>query len=743
MTPSIDPALIARLSGALTTAAGEFGTLGDRLSVLGHDLDTLRDQLTATDPAGPDSDPEPGSARRVPSGAAGTESPATTAAPSDPTPGAPRTAAPDSGVAEAERPGSGADHPGSGDHPAAGPAPAPRPEPARPAAAPWGVPPPPPSTRSPWEAPRSGPPHPASAQFAAHPYPPARPSLPSRARYAAATTTTPPGPPRPPAPAGPPATPWWQREGVISRILAVAGVGVTLIGVVMLLVLAAQAGIFGPIPRVVAGGALAAALVAAGTRVYDRAGGRVGGIALAATGFAGAYLDVIAVTTIYDWLDPVPGFAAALGIAAAGVGLAMQWRSQSLAVLVVAGAAVLAPIVTVELTLLAFLIVLQVVCVPVQYRFDWPLLHVVRTAPAVLATHIAIVAVVLDSPDRGEAALVLTAAVAVALAGLVGTLVTGRHRTGDIVSAMAFALATTPLLAAPALFDRPASMLVSAVYAAVLLTVTGAALLPGIREIVRIPPQTTAVTAIAGSFALLETCLTVTTESTLPLALFLVAACYLAIAGQTGHRLAAIIGACFAVPGGLAFLAIAGPDTLTTESAAVRQLGSGTTASAIAGLGLVAVALWALLQPFARRGRDDFATTLSWIVFGIAGLYLVTAATVSAAVAVHADGFLVGHSIATIAWMAAALAALLFGLRRMSGESAATARAALVSGLVLTAAALAKLFLFDLATLDGVVRVAAFLVVGILLLVAGTRYARAFAEDGSRDSERPAPDAPR
>lgn len=515
--------------------------------------------------------------------------------------------------------------------------------------------------------------------------------------------------------------------------------GVTLIGVVMLLVLAAQAGIFGPIPRVVAGGALAAALVAAGTRVYDRAGGRVGGIALAATGFAGAYLDVIAVTTIYDWLDPVPGFAAALGIAAAGVGLAMQWRSQSLAVLVVAGAAALAPIVTVELTLLAFLIVLQVVCVPVQYRFDWPLLHVVRTAPAVLATHIAIVAVVLDSPHHGGAALVLAAAVAVALAGLAGTLVTGRHRPGDIVSAMAFALATTPLLAAPALFDRPASTLVSAVYAAVLLTVTGAALLPGIREIVRIPPQTTAVTAIAGSFALLETCLTVTTESTLPLALFLVAACYLAIAGQTGRRLAAIIGACFAVPGGLAFLAIAGPDTLTTESAAVRQLGSGTTASAIAGLGLVAVALWALLRPFARRGGDDFAITLSWIVFGIAGLYLVTAATVSAAVAVHADGFLAGHSIATIAWMAAALAALLFGLRRLSGDSAATARAALVSGLVLTAAALAKLFLFDLATLGGVVRVAAFLVVGILLLVAGTRYARAFAEDGSRDSEHPAP----
>ena len=55
--------------------------------------------------------------------------------------------------------------------------------------------------------------------------------------------------------------PWWQREGVISRVLAVAGVGVTLVGVLMLLVLAAQAGFFGPVARVVAGGGLSVVLV--------------------------------------------------------------------------------------------------------------------------------------------------------------------------------------------------------------------------------------------------------------------------------------------------------------------------------------------------------------------------------------------------------------------------------------------------------------------------------------------------
>ncbi|MFE3618420.1 hypothetical protein, partial [Streptomyces anulatus] len=96
--------------------------------------------------------------------------------------------------------------------------------------------------------------------------------------------------------------PWWQREGVISRVLAVAGVGVTLVGVLMLLVLAAQAGFFGPGARVVAGAGLSVVLVGLGWRVFGRPGGRVGGIALVATGIAGLYLDVVAVTGYYRWI---------------------------------------------------------------------------------------------------------------------------------------------------------------------------------------------------------------------------------------------------------------------------------------------------------------------------------------------------------------------------------------------------------------------------------------------------------
>jgi uncharacterized membrane protein len=54
---------------------------------------------------------------------------------------------------------------------------------------------------------------------------------------------------------------------------------------------------------------------------------------------------------------------------------------------------------------------------------------------------------------------------------------------------------------------------------------------------------------------------------------------------------------------------------------------------------------------------------------------------------------------------------------------------------VLVAAAVAKLVLFDLVALDGIARVAAFLGAGLVLLAAGTRYARMVAEAAARDAE--------
>ena len=53
--------------------------------------------------------------------------------------------------------------------------------------------------------------------------------------------------------------------------------------------------------------------------------------------------------------------------------------------------------------------------------------------------------------------------------------------------------------------------------------------------------------------------------------------------------------------------------------------------------------------------------------------------------------------------------------------------------MALVAAAMAKLFLFDLGTLDGIFRVAVFIVVGLVLLGMGAGYARLLAQQDHQE----------
>ncbi|WP_245721500.1 DUF2339 domain-containing protein [Nocardia crassostreae] len=450
---------------------------------------------------------------------------------------------------------------------------------------------------------------------------------------------------------------------------------------------------------------------------------------MAATGIAGGYLDVVAVTAMYGWVHPVVGYAVALGIAAGGVALALRWNSQALAVLVVLGAALLSPAVTTELALLAFLIVLQIAALPVQLVRDWPFLHIVRIMSAVLATLTTVAMAGLGDESRGHRYQVLAAAVVIAAVGLAGSVLVVRRRAGDIAASLTFAAATVPLLAAPTMFERRTAILVSAVFAAVLLLVAVLPWLPKIADRVRIPGHLAAVAAVTGACAVLEACLSATGERTFAISQYLVALGFLAVAGQQRSRVAAGIGAVFAVLGTLKFLSYATPETLAEQRNAIDHLGFSTALTAVAALAVLAAGFWCVRR-LGVAANESEGTALA-VVGGVAGLYAVTASAVSLGVATGSpDGFLAGHGIATVVWMAAATGALLFGLRRLA-RTPQQAKVALGAGLLVTAAALAKLFLFDLATLDGLVRAAAFLVVGVLFLLAGTRYARAFAEAGN------------
>ena len=81
------------------------------------------------------------------------------------------------------------------------------------------------------------------------------------------------------------------------------------------------------------------------------------------------------------------------------------------------------------------------------------------------------------------------------------------------------------------------------------------------------------------------------------------------------------------------------------------------------------------------------------------------------------DRFQHGHTLVSACWAAVALALLYVGLTRRM-------RRLRVAGFVLFGGALAKLFLYDLATLSSIARALSFLAVGALLLVAGFFYQR-------------------
>ena len=85
-----------------------------------------------------------------------------------------------------------------------------------------------------------------------------------------------------------------------------------------------------------------------------------------------------------------------------------------------------------------------------------------------------------------------------------------------------------------------------------------------------------------------------------------------------------------------------------------------------------------------------------------------------------AAGFTIGHALATVTWMLAAAWLLLRGLER-SRDADLTLR----TGLLLGGVSVAKLFLYDLAALSGLVRSVAFIAIGLLLLATGSRYAKA------------------
>ena len=569
-------------------------------------------------------------------------------------------------------------------------------------------------------------------QPAPHPVPPPMYILQPHQPYAppAAVYAPPPPPPPPPAmappprmtpPPAPPREPRPPRDSNwIGKVLAVAGVAVTLIGVVLLLVLAAQAGILRPEIRVGAGAVLAGALVVVAARLNSRPGGRVGAIALAATGVAAAYMDVIAITTIYRWVSAPFGLVLAAVIGGGGLILARRWDSQHLGLLVLAPLIVLAPIVAdgITMLLIAFMLAISAASLLPQLGKDWVWLHAARITAPTLPLLIALVAARVG--DTNGAWLAGGCAIATGLA-MAGALVLLPSTRNKVAMALLTVAGVFPVLCASVALPSTVAALMAAGLAAALLAVALVGdRVSGVSTTVRrIWSATSAVSALIA--------VTVAFDGEIATPVLLAMAVVIAVAGRR-DSVARAVAVGFAVIGGLLYLGYAPPTLLVRAT----QLSTPDSVAILASSILLIAAFVAVVWSWVGRAvLDTDAVRVLLAGLAVVVVYSITTFTVTAGVLAGGEsgGFFAGHMAATICWIAMAAALFAYAARKPRDDRSLP----LAGGLALVAGSMAKLFLFDLGTLDGMFRVAVFIVVGLVLLGMGAGYARLLAAQDQQE----------
>lgn len=501
-----------------------------------------------------------------------------------------------------------------------------------------------------------------------------------------------------------------MRNRSPSRLLAWVGGAVTLLGVVFLLVLAVQRGWLGPATRVIGGAGLGGALLATGMWTHRRPGGAVGGYALAATGLAALYLDVVAATALYGYLPVFDGLIAGFLITAAGLMLADRWRAQPLAVGAVLGCALCTPLIspTADATLVGFLVLLQVVATPVQLRHGWNHLTWAAAVPALLASVFAVVAT-MWAPD--ERLALVGAASTAALLGIVLATVTATVRPFDHTSTAVLIASPVPALLAAGLLERRAAGSLVCCVAVLLLTIWAAPLLSSWAR--RLPDVFTGAAGGLAGVAAVQATMTFLQSTVWPTAL-LCEALLLTFGALWLRRIGVLIGSTsYTVVGvGLALFRDIPPLRLLVADH------PSDTGDVLIGMltALLAVAIPVSAARLGVLSGPPQAKTL-WTLSGLLLLYGTASATMALVLLIQPErsGFLTGHVLITLSWVVAAIVLLLRGIARSHLR---------IAGMVLLPVALSKLFLFDLATLDGFARVVAFLCVGLVLLTAGVRYAR-------------------
>jgi hypothetical protein len=506
----------------------------------------------------------------------------------------------------------------------------------------------------------------------------------------------------------------------IAEIFAVVGSAITLLGVAFVLLLPDQE-VMPDLTRAGIGLGLAAVAVAVALVQHRREPSNIGSQALMATGIASAFLTVLALSTLFRGPSGEPLVPAIAGtvigglISLGGITVARWWRSEWLAVLAVLGALILAPYLAGREPLwpMAFMLVMTAVTAAFQHKVDWVGLLLARFLPTSLF-FLWVLAVDLGNVDR-QWALLLSFLLAAAGVGIATQHQFGSPRM-QATSVAALVTMSAPL--AVATLGLPDRLLSSELGAAFGLMMVAVGLLPKLFE-----PHVRATAVPLGALFVVLAVIRFNEGHYLGYLFFTLAAAYLAVAAATKHRPTQVVGFILAMIGVAVWLPVV--------RYAFRPLPGNDlelTAQSVLGLITVLMAVRALRAVGVERIRLVYVSWLASVIF--ASMAMITGGMLIAermGVEVS-QGFQTAHALVTVAWILASVWLLRRGLRREQ-DSAAAVRIAIA----LSAAAVAKLFFFDLRTLPDLVRALAFLAVGVLMLVIGTWYHKQL-ERGRRES---------
>lgn len=512
------------------------------------------------------------------------------------------------------------------------------------------------------------------------------------------------------------------RRISVAEIFSMVGSFVTLIGVALVLLLP-QDGLLSSGMRVGIGVGLAAAAISFAFWQRAKQESNIGAQALMATGVASAFLCVVAASTLLHnsvnepLLPLLPGLVLAGLIGLGGMWIAHRWDSQWLAVLAVLGSLLIAPLLAGDRLAWAitFMVVMSLVTVAFQYGKRWIGLLLARDLPTAF---VFLIGLGFTGIGRDEPILTVALSAILALAGLgEAAWRSAAGRAEQIVLSCLLAPLALPLMVTIQLsaFGVPVGLVIGLAFSAA-----------GLFRAFAAPIRAGALPT--GALLILISLLRLVDSQLGGYVFFGLAVIYFLLAARLRLRPALIVASALFLGGGVAWL----PTFVGGFSAELARIDLDQALASPIGLAATLSGAYAIRAFGSWRPWLAYPTWGLSVAFGSSAVVLL--GTYFGVRAGQAEtSFMVSHAVVTVSWLVLCVVQLRMGLR-----AGTTSMIPVQIAVVLAAAAVAKLFLFDLATLPGLVRALAFLVVGLLLLAIGTWYSRQLEK--VRRTQRPVPD---